>query len=145
MSSAPTTNKPETEELELSTEQRDSTPDFYIFDPETSDIEPEAEIEEDFPEDYPDYYEPGVITKDEIMIQNKREDIRGRLAVIYVAATFVMFILGFIVSIIDAAWRQVSVIENLRIILPLLSGIFLGTLGFVLGYYFRKSETDPTE
>lgn len=128
MASVPTTNQP----------------DFYIFDPETNDIEPE-ETDEDFPEDYPDYFEQGMISNDEIMIQNKREDIRGRLAVIYVAATFVMFILGFAVSIIDAAWRQVSVIENLRIVLPLLSGIFLGTLGFVLGYYFRKSENEPTE
>lgn len=142
MSSVPTTNQPDAEENEVVIEQP-STPDFYIFDPETSDIAPENE-DEDFPEDFPDYNEgQGVISNDEIMIQTKREDVRGRLAVIYVAATFVMFILGFAVSILDAAWRQVSVVENLQIILPLLSGIFLGTLGFVLGYYFRKSEGDP--
>jgi hypothetical protein len=143
MASAPTTNQQEVEiEPEMEVEEQQSTPDFYIFDPETSDIEPESD-EEEFPEDFPDYVEQGVITQDEIMINNKREDTRGRLAVIYVAATFLMFILGFVVSVIDAAWRNVSVIENLRIILPLLSGIFLGTLGFVLGYYFRKSESDP--
>lgn len=139
MAAAPTTNQPETEV------EQTTSPEFYIFDPETSEVEPETESDEEFPEDFPDYYDQGVITNEEITIQNKREDIRGRLAVIYVAATFVMFILGFVVSIIDAAWRQVSVIENLRIVLPLLSGIFLGTLGFVLGYYFRKSENDPTE
>lgn len=72
---------------------------------------------------------------------NKRaEDTRGRLAIIYTISTFIIFILGFIVSVIDSILRSTSIIQNLQVILPLLSGIFLGLLGFVVGYYFRKEE-----
>jgi hypothetical protein len=51
-----------------------------------------------------------------------------------------MFILGFLVAIIDAIIGNKSIIDGLATILPLISGIFLGSLGFVLGYYFRKEE-----
>lgn len=105
-----------------------------------------AEVEEEFPEDYPDYYPDGnaapELIVEEINIRRRREDTRGLLAVIYTMATFAIFILGFVVAILDAAWRQTSIIENLTTILPLISGIFLGSLGFVLGYYFRKIETE---
>ena len=69
-----------------------------------------------------------------------REDTRGRLALNYTVLTFIIFILAIIIAVIDGLHRNVSIIDNLREILPLLSGIFLGTLGFVLGYYFKKSE-----
>jgi hypothetical protein len=51
-----------------------------------------------------------------------------------------MFLLGFLVAIVDALLGQKSIVDGLSTILPLISGIFLGSLGFVLGYYFRKSE-----
>jgi hypothetical protein len=70
----------------------------------------------------------------------KQEDVRSNLAVIYVIGTFIIFLLGFAVAVFDAVNRNVSVIDNLKEILTLLSGIFLGTLGFVLGYYFKKGE-----
>jgi hypothetical protein len=70
----------------------------------------------------------------------KREDTRGRLALIYTLATFGVFFFGMIVAVIDGLVRDVSIIENMKEILPLISGIFLGTLGFILGYYFRKGE-----
>ncbi len=69
-----------------------------------------------------------------------QEDTRGKLALIYTLATFLMFILGFAVAVLDGLSRQVSIVDNLEKVLPLLSGIFLGSLGFVLGYYFRKAE-----
>jgi hypothetical protein len=98
------------------------------------------------PDEYPEYYESEVINElaasNQKSIEIKREDTRGQLAVIYTIATFIVFILGFAVSILDAAWRQTSIIENLSAVLPLISGIFLGTLGFVLGYYFRQSEEE---
>lgn len=104
------------------------------------------EDEEDFPEDYPDYYPSEMneylVEHEAVNILKQREDTRGRLAIIYTIATFVMFILGFVVAVLDAVWRQVSIAETLGSILPLISGIFLGTLGFVLGYYFRKSEDE---
>lgn len=107
-----------------------------------------SESEEDdseYPEDYPDYYtsvEQELVDRNAINILTRREDVRGTLAIMYTIATFVMFSLGFVVAILDAAWRQVSIVDNLTTILPLISGIFLGTLGFVLGYYFRKVEGD---
>lgn len=73
-------------------------------------------------------------------ITRKREDTRERLATIYISATFVLFFLVIIVSVIDGIARGVSIVDNLSTILPVLSGIFLGTLGFILGYYFRKGE-----
>lgn len=133
------------EEAESNTEDTtsDSTPDFYIFNPESEEVLPESEVsedDEDFPEDYPDYSPTGFISPDQVMLQSKREDTRNRLAIVYVIATFIMFVLGFVVSILDAAWRQVSIIDNLSVVMPLLSGLFLGSLGFVIGYYFRKGE-----
>jgi hypothetical protein len=70
----------------------------------------------------------------------KQEDTRGRLALIYTVATFAVFFFGMIIAVIDGLVRDVSIIENMKEILPLISGIFLGTLGFILGYYFRKGE-----
>ncbi len=102
---------------------------------------------EEYPEDYPDYYSSvGETLVDEgaINILTKREDVRGRLAIIYTIATFTMFVLGFLVAILDSLITKNSLIDNLTTILPLLSGIFLGTLGFVLGYYFRQTESDDS-
>lgn len=73
-------------------------------------------------------------------IVKKQEDTRGMLAIIYVICTFIIFLVGIIICVIDGLSRGVSIIENLTTVMPLLSGIFLGTLGFVLGYYFRKED-----
>lgn len=73
-------------------------------------------------------------------IAKKEEDTRGRLAVLYTLSTFFIFVLGFLVAILDGLIRKVSIIENISTILPLISGIFLGSLGFVIGYYFKKSD-----
>jgi hypothetical protein len=106
--------------------------------------------ENPFNEDLPEYdleegdYNPrGVLDSEgSINLEAKREDVRGRLAIIYTVATFIMFVLGFVVAVIDAVTRQVPIVNSLQTILPLISGIFLGSLGFVLGYYFRKVEND---
>lgn len=73
-------------------------------------------------------------------IAKKEEDTRGRLAVLYTLSTFFIFVLGFVVAILDGLIRKVSIIDNISTILPLISGIFLGSLGFVIGYYFKKSD-----
>jgi len=78
-------------------------------------------------------------------ILGKREDVRGRLAIIFTLSTFGIFILGFVVAVLDAYWRGTSIIENLSTLLPLISGMFLGSLGFVLGYYFRKVDGEDSE
>ncbi len=73
-------------------------------------------------------------------VVKKQEDTRGKLAVLYTTFTFIVFILGIFICVLDGIIRQVSIIDNLTSVLPLLSGIFLGTLGFVIGYYFRKDN-----
>ena len=120
--------------------------DRKVAAPASAQSEPDED--EDFPEDYEDYYPRGFLDTPQaagkVTLDEKREDTRGRLAMIYTICTFIMFILGFAVAILDAAVRGTSIIDNLTKILPLLSGIFLGSLGFVLGYYFRKLEQDQT-
>lgn len=96
--------------------------------------------EEDFPEDYPDY-DPGAVptllNQEEISIRNKREDVRGQLAIIYTVATFMMFVFTFIVAVIDGLLRQTSIVDSLTTLIPLVSGVFLGSLGFVLQQSFH--------
>ncbi len=75
-------------------------------------------------------------------ILKKQENTRSRLALIYTFFTFSIFLAAFIVAIVDGLNRNVSIIDNLKEIIPLISGIFLGTLGFVVGYYFRKDQDD---
>lgn len=95
---------------------------------ESENEESQGMISKEFEENALDY-----VTK-------RAEDTRGRLAIIYTISTFIIFILGFIVSVLDSILRSTSIIQNLQVVLPLLSGIFLGLLGFVVGYYFRKEE-----
>lgn len=83
-----------------------------------------------------DYYASEI---EKTKILKKREDFRGTLALVYTVSTFLLFLIAMVIAVIDGINRDVSIIENLERLLPLLSGIFLGTLGFVLGYYFRKS------
>src|SRR3990172_2868595 len=82
-----------------------------------SDIISSEEPEEDQPDEYPDYFPMEVIDElrksGAVNILEKREDIRGRLALIYLIATFSMFLLGFVVAILDAQWRGTSIVENL--------------------------------
>jgi len=85
-------------------------------------------------------YTDKIIEEASEYIVKKQEDTRGRLAILYTFFTFFMFILGIVICVIDGLNRNVSIIDNLSVVLPLLSGIFLGTLGFVIGYYFRKNE-----
>ncbi len=112
-----------------------------VKDPTPEEMEAD---EGPFPEDYEDYYPLGMLedlrSDRNFQIESKREDIRGRLALIYTLATFGIFVLGFLVAVGDAILTGTSMVDNLVEILPLISGIFLGSLGFVLGYYFRRAE-----
>lgn len=74
------------------------------------------------------------------VVVRKREDTRSTLAIIYVISTFGVFVLAMFIAVLDGLNRDVSIIDNLIQVIPLISGVFLGTLGFVLGYYFRKSD-----
>lgn len=115
----------------------------------TTGVGRDTEVEEEFPEDFEDYYPMGMLeelNKDRtFQIQSKREDTRGRLAMVYTVATFLVFGLGFIVAVIDGVLTQTSIVDKLTTLIPLISGVFLGTLGFVLGYYFRRAEDDNSQ
>ncbi|MDQ6985497.1 MAG: hypothetical protein Q9M91_04805 [Candidatus Dojkabacteria bacterium] len=109
------------------------------------------EIEEDYNDDlnYDDGFEDGISLnptfnsdKSDETIIRKREDTRSTLAIIYTLAIFSVFFLGTLIAVVDGLNRDVSIIDNLKEIIPLISGVFLGSLGFVLGYYFRKGEDD---
>jgi hypothetical protein len=69
-------------------------------------------------------------------IQEKREDARGRLAMVFTVATFSLFFMGFVIVAVSEGDK----IANLKEVLLTVSGIFSGLLGFVIGYYFRKGE-----
>lgn len=150
MAEAPT--KPESSTVPMVDFESDSGAEFVLASAsELPVLEDDIQDILDNPEDYPDYFVSGdyqsklghtLAEEGAINILTKREDFRGRLAIIYTVATFSMFVLGFLVAILDSALTGSSLVQNLASILPLISGIFLGTLGFVLGYYFRQVESD---
>ncbi len=88
------------------------------------------------------YYTQKIDDESRDYVLKKQEDTRGRLALIYTVSTFLIFLLTFIVAVLDGILRETSIIDNLTSILPIVSGIFLGSLGFVIGYYFRKSDNE---
>lgn len=88
------------------------------------------------------YYTDKIDEESKDYVVKRQEDTRGRLAIIYTISTFLIFLLTFIVAILDSILRNTSIIDNLTSILPIVSGIFLGSLGFVIGYYFRKGDNE---
>lgn len=120
-----------------------------IYDPQ--EFEQEGLTEDELDDESEESYEEGVLSgieaasvqigsiKENAVIQ-KIEDTRSRLAIMYVGATFLIFFIGIIIAIVDAIRLNASIVTNLMDIIPLLSGIFLGSLGFVIGYYFKKQN-----
>lgn len=112
--------------------------------------EPEMPDEDDLDEEVEMSYEdgleeglnlnPNLLRSDQDSVIEKQEYTRSRLATIYLISTFLIFVLGMALAVIDGIIREVSIVENLKEVLSTISGIFLGTLGFVLGYYFRKGD-----
>ncbi len=110
----------------------------------------EEEIDEDdlideAEQSYDEGFEDGLssveitnIAQDSLL--EKREDTRSRIYIIFKVLNFSVFVLIIIVSVIDGLARNVSIIENLERAIPLISGVFLGSLGFVVGYYFRSGD-----
>lgn len=74
----------------------------------------------------------------------KKEDTRGRLAIIYTIATLLIFVFVILLSFIESLVNKTSLVDNLTRIIPLISGVLFGTLGFVLGYYFRNENNERT-
>lgn len=124
-------DKDKLENQEGSTEEPSSQEDL------TYKISLEDELDEDEFEDYTLPYTNQIIEEASEYVVKRKEDTRGRLALAYTIFTFIIFIIGIFICVLDGLVRGVSIIDNLSTVLPLLSGLFLGTLGFVLGYYFR--------
>lgn len=134
--------KPDETKSDATSEEKIIPPNWQVLNPDDDDVEADGD---DFPEDFPEYPSESVVhflEDNKVNILERREDTRGRLAIIYTLATFSMFVLGFVVAVLDASWTGNSIVENLSTILPLISGIFLGSLGFVLGYYFRRMDSE---
>lgn len=131
---------------DLPSEKRTLSPASVPDGSDAEDLPDEKDLEEEADMSYEEGLEeglklnPNLLKSDEDSVIEKREDTRSRLAIIYLIATFFVFVLGMTLAVIDGVIRQVSIVENLKEILSLISGIFLGTLGFVLGYYFRKGD-----
>lgn len=139
----------------MSNEQKPSTdipaPEVKFLPPsaiEFKDDVPGEEASDDmFDEDYYAGYMDGKDETESVYdnvknnsVEHKREDTRGRLAIIYTLATFVVFLVVIAIAVFDGVVRKVSIIDNLKDVIPVISGVFLGTLGFVLGYYFKNGE-----
>ncbi|BCX14127.1 MAG: hypothetical protein KatS3mg085_659 [Candidatus Dojkabacteria bacterium] len=116
-------------------------PNELISFEENTDDEENTISEESFEEVLSEYKQDEYAQKiDQTSILRKREDYRGILALVYTACTFIVFLVVIAISVIDGLNRDVSIIVNLKETIPLVSGVFLGTLGFVLGYYFKKDN-----
>lgn len=125
---------------EIAEEERGGLAPESSVDLDEEDLNDEAELS------YEEGVEDGLRLDQELqpniteVIVRKREDTRSTLAIIYVLSTFGVFILAMFIAVLDGLNRNVSIIDNLIQVVPLISGVFLGTLGFVLGYYFRRSD-----
>lgn len=71
-----------------------------------------------------------------VTLKQKREDIRGRLAFLFLIGYFIILI-G---SIVFSAFAEDVKIERMLESIITISGVLSGSLGFVIGYYFRRQE-----
>ena len=72
----------------------------------------------------------------EINVAVKKEDIRGRIATLFLIGFFIVLISVVVVAGISDGNK----IGNLKELLITVSGILAAPLGFVIGYYFRSQE-----
>lgn len=72
----------------------------------------------------------------EIKLKRRREDMRERLAVVFVIGLFMILIIGMIMGYLGDEKK----VKNITELVLAISGILTGPLGFIIGYYFRKTE-----
>lgn len=75
-----------------------------------------------------------------INIVEKQEDTRGRIAQYFIIGFFICIIGVGIAALVIETQDGKSRIDNLREAVLTISGVLSGPLGFIIGYYFRKSE-----
>ena len=79
---------------------------------------------------------PEVDPSEKINVAFKKEDIRGRVASVFLIGFFVVLVGAVIVSALSDGDK----VGNLKELLITVSGILAAPLGFVIGYYFRSQE-----
>lgn len=74
--------------------------------------------------------------KPAIDLKEKREGARSSFSLILLSGFIGLLVLGLVLGF----FMEGSQIDNTREILLTISGILSGPMGFVVGYYFRRSE-----
>lgn len=72
----------------------------------------------------------------EVTLKKRREDMRERLAIVFVVGLFLILIIGMVMGYLGDQEK----VKNITNLILAISGILTGPLGFIVGYYFRKSE-----
>jgi hypothetical protein len=73
-------------------------------------------------------------------VVEKQEDTRGRLALVFLIGFFVCLIGVSIVALFGDTPEGETKVDVLREAVLAVSGVLSGPLGFIIGYYFRKTE-----
>ncbi|MBN1331971.1 hypothetical protein JW978_03745 [Candidatus Dojkabacteria bacterium] len=71
-----------------------------------------------------------------LKVKEKREVTRSTFALIFLIGFIILMCLGMILGF----FMEGDQLNNTQEVLLTISGILSGPLGFVVGYYFRKSE-----
>ncbi|MBN1916078.1 SoxR reducing system RseC family protein [Candidatus Dojkabacteria bacterium] len=79
---------------------------------------------------------PEIKPGDQINVAVKKEDIRGRVASVFLVGFFIVLISVIVISVFSEGDK----ISNLKEAMLTVSGILAAPLGFVIGYYFRSQE-----
>ena len=79
---------------------------------------------------------PEVEDKSFVKVTEKREVTRSTFALIFLVGFIILLSLGMVLGFL----MEGDQLNNTQEILLTISGILSGPLGFVVGYYFRRSE-----
>lgn len=79
---------------------------------------------------------PEIENKSFIKVKEKREVTRSTFALIFLIGFIILLSLGMVLGFM----MEGDQLNNTQEILLTISGILSGPLGFVVGYYFRRSE-----
>ncbi|KKQ36191.1 MAG: hypothetical protein US52_C0006G0021 [candidate division WS6 bacterium GW2011_GWA2_37_6] len=107
----------------------ESEPDFEVVqmpvdqleDIGVSEIEKVPEVSED---------------KAYVQIKQKREGARNSFAIIFLVGFLILLFVAMVIGFL----MEGDQLDNTKEILLTISGILSGPMGFVIGYYFRRSE-----
>lgn len=77
----------------------------------------------------------------EVTLKKKRENVREKLAYVFVVGLFTVIIIGMIFGYLGDQEN----VQNITDLIIALSGILSGPFGFIIGYYFRKQEEEKQE